>query len=70
MIPLLVVILFQVDYKYLIELAMANGMMSALDVLVIIIVLRQVPRQSILVNIGMNTYWKPVANEPLESDAG
>ena len=69
-IPLMVVTLFQVECKYLVEVIFASGMGSGMDILGIIIILRQVPRQSVLISSGMKTYWKPMANKPLELNVG
>jgi len=58
LIPLTLVTVFQFDYKYLAELALANGMVSAFDVLCVITILKQAPTNSVLINSGMDTYWK------------
>ncbi|MBN1358962.1 MAG: DUF3267 domain-containing protein [Sedimentisphaerales bacterium] len=57
--PLLLVTLIRVEWRYLVEVIFANGLASAGDVLTTIIIARQAPRQSILVNSGMKTYWRP-----------
>jgi len=67
-IPLIIVIIFNLEYPFVVEVIFANGLASAGDVVTVIIILKQVPRQSILINTGMKTYWKPVSNKPLESD--
>jgi len=58
LIPLTLVTVFQFDYKYLAELALANGMASAVDVLCVITIFKQAPTNSVLINSGMDTYWK------------
>lgn len=65
-IPLAIVVVLQLDYVRLTEIAIANGLASAGDVLSMLIVVGQVPRQSVLINSGMKSYWKPVANKPLQ----
>ena len=62
-IPLIIVILFHLEYTCIVEVIIANGMASAGDVLTIITISKQVPRQSILINSGMKTYWKPAAKK-------
>jgi len=68
--PLAVVAVGRLHYVHLTEVVIANGLASAVDVLAIVAVSRQVPNQSVLINSGMKTYWRPVANKPLDTDAG
>jgi hypothetical protein len=56
-VPLAIVALFTPEGNWLIYLAFANGFASGMDVLTIIILLRQVPRQAVLVNSGAKSYW-------------
>ena len=65
-IPLVVVAVFQVECKYLVEIILVNGMAPAVDMLTIITILKQVPRQSIVFSSGMTTYWKPVGSKAQE----
>ena len=69
-IPLTVVTIFLVRCAYLAEIILANGLLSAVDILTIILVIRQIPRHSLLINKGMKTYWMQAADNPSESDMG
>jgi hypothetical protein len=70
-IPLALVAGFGLDHRSLTALVIANGLASSLDLLTIVIVLRETPRRSVLMNSGMKTYWKLAANKALQtSDAG
>lgn len=66
--PVLIVVLFRLDYPLLTEAATANGVMSAMDLFAVIIVSKQVPRQAVLVNSGMKTWWRPTSDIPRQSD--
>jgi hypothetical protein len=70
LLPLIIVVWFGIEYTYLTEIIFSNGLASALDVLTVILILRQVPRQSVLVNSGLKSYWKPVVDKSLALDAG
>ncbi len=61
-IPITIVAGFRLDHKYLTEIIFANGLVSAVDVLTIILILKETPQHSALINSGMKTYWKSVAN--------
>ena len=68
-IPLSIVAVFRPDHTYLTEIIISNGLASAADLLTIIIISLQIPRQSVLINSGMKSYWKPAADKPLKSDS-
>jgi len=69
--PLAIVVVFRVDYRYLTEIIIANGLASSLDVLTVAILLKETPRRSILIDSGMKTYWRAAANNAVQSsDAG
>jgi len=63
--PLALVAGFRLDHEYLTELVLANGLVSSLDVLAIVIILKETPQRSVLINSGMRTYWKSVANKEM-----
>lgn len=69
LIPLAFIMLLNLDYKYIVEIMFANGLASAGDVLMAFAVIKQVPKRSILINSGIKTYWKPMANSGLQIDA-
>ena len=68
--PLLIVTLLRAECRYLVEVILANGTASAGDILTVIFVARQAPKESILINSGTRTYWRPAGSRPTELDAG
>jgi hypothetical protein len=57
---------FRLDHDSLTELIIASGLVSSLDVLTIGIILKETPGRSLLVNSGMKTYWRLVADNTSE----
>ena len=62
-VPLALVAGLRLDYEYLTELIIANGLASSLDVLTVAIILKETPQRSVLMNSGMRTYWRLPANK-------
>lgn len=69
-IPLAIMIVFNLKLNYIVEIIFANGLASAGDVLTTLTIIKQVPKRSILVNSGIKTYWKPVANTDGQENGG
>jgi len=64
LLPLSVLTVFTPGWPYLLEFILANGLLSSVDILTIMFILKQVPRDSVLVNSGTETYWKVSCNTP------
>ncbi len=64
LLPLSILTIFRPGWPYFLEFILANGMLSSVDILTIIFVLKQVPRDSGLVNSGTQTYWKASCYTP------
>ena len=56
-VPLTIKVVFMPEWPYLVELILTNGLLSAVDILTIISVAKQVPSRSMLINVGTRTYW-------------
>jgi hypothetical protein len=67
--PLLLCVLFEWNTPTVVAAACANGIGAAGDILGIAIVLRQIPRGSIVRNKGWRSYWK-TGSEPEQSSGG
>lgn len=68
--PLTVQTVFMPELPYLLELILTNALLSPSDVLAIIFVVRRAPNRSLLINVGMRTYWSDSANKPEEQVRG
>lgn len=66
LLPLSVLTVFTPGWPYLLEFILANGLLSSVDILTIIFIPKQVPRDSVLVNSQTESYWKASCNTPTQ----